>query len=73
DPVIPTHWKSFKAQRIFRGTRYDIEVLNPEAVESGVKTILVNGKSITGNIIKLETKQSISVQVILGDRPTTND
>jgi len=51
DPVIPSSWKSFKAERVFRGRRYIIAVENPEGVESGVALITVEGKPIAGQVL----------------------
>ena len=46
DPCIPPHWPGFKAVRHFRGAAYEIEVLNPERVSHGVKSIKVDGQIV---------------------------
>jgi len=46
DPCIPPHWSGFKAVRHFRGTVYQIEVLNPERISRGVKSITVDGQPV---------------------------
>jgi cellobiose phosphorylase len=51
DPVIPSSWPGFKAERVFRGARYLVEVGNPEGVTSGVASIDVDGRPIDGNVI----------------------
>ncbi len=51
DPVIPASWPGFKAERVFRGARYLVEVENPEGVMSGVASIDVDGRPIDGKII----------------------
>jgi cellobiose phosphorylase len=51
DPVIPRAWKGFKAERVFRGTRYLFEVENPDGVESGVKSIRVDGCPVRGRVL----------------------
>ena len=51
DPVIPSSWPGFKAERVFRGARYLVEVENPEGVASGVASIEVDGKPIDGQVI----------------------
>ncbi|MEA1876558.1 MAG: glycosyl transferase family 36 [Bacteroidota bacterium] len=74
NPVIPSEWKEFKAQRIFRGCNYKIEVLNPEGVESGVKSIKVDGEIVEGNIISRRDAEVCEVIVVLGcssTRPST--
>ncbi len=65
NPVIPSSWNGFKAQRIFRGTRYMIEVLNPNNKESGVKEIQVDGLTVHGNIVPISSKQHCNVKVIM--------
>jgi cellobiose phosphorylase len=50
DPVIPRAWKGFKAERTFRGARYMVEVENPEGVETGVKSIFIDGRPGGGPI-----------------------
>ena len=66
DPAIPSHWKSFSAERIFRGTQYIIEVDNKNCVEKGVSEIFVDGYKIIGNILPLTTRKVCKVKVIMG-------
>ncbi len=66
DPAIPEHWKSFRVERIFRNTKYIVEVENPEGVESGVKNIFVDGKEINGNILLISGKKVCNVKVVMG-------
>ncbi|MCF7832923.1 MAG: glycosyl transferase family 36 [Candidatus Marinimicrobia bacterium] len=51
DPKIPAYWNGFTIKRNFRGKTLNIEVLNPDHLNSGVKTMLVNGKTISGNFL----------------------
>ena len=51
DPCIPSAWKGFEIQRVYRGDIYDIEVKNPQHVSKGVKTIKVDGKIIMQKIL----------------------
>mgnify|MGYP001373220328 CR=1 FL=1 len=51
DPVIPGSWPGFRAERVFRGTRYLVEVANPDGVESGVRSVEVDGSPIEGSVI----------------------
>ena len=51
DPVIPSSWPGFKAERVFRGARYLVEVENPEGVPSGVASIEIDGQPIEGKVI----------------------
>jgi cellobiose phosphorylase len=66
DPVIPSDWKSFKVERVFRGTKYSIEVENPNSVEHGVKSIYVDGVEINGNVLPITEKKMCNVKVIMG-------
>jgi cellobiose phosphorylase len=66
DPVIPRAWKGFKAEREFRGTRYFIEVENPDGVESGVKSVLVDGRPVDGPVLTHAGQASCRVRVTMG-------
>ncbi len=44
DPCIPADWPSFTATRKIRNATYHIQVHNPHHHQSGVKTMLVDGK-----------------------------
>ncbi len=50
-PCIPASWKGFSVKRNFRGAEYDIEVINASGAQKGVKSVEVDGKAISGNII----------------------
>ena len=45
DPCIPADWKEFYVTRKWRGSTYEIHVVNPDGVEKGVRTITVDGKA----------------------------
>ncbi len=67
DPCIPKDWKGFKIIRKFRGAKYLIEVTNPNGKSKGVKEVIVDGKTVTSNIIPLFAKGTEhKVKVILG-------
>jgi cellobiose phosphorylase len=67
DPCIPSHWRSFKVERRFRGKTLRIEVENPAGAEKGVREVFLNGERAAGCLIPegqmLETN---SVRVIMG-------
>ena len=46
DPCIPKEWDKFKAHRVWRGAEYDINVVNPNKVNKGVKEIKLNGEIV---------------------------
>jgi cellobiose phosphorylase len=67
DPCIPTDWKGFNITRKFRGCTFVIEVLNPESVSKGVKSIAIDGNIIDGNTLPvLEPGKTYRVKVIMG-------
>ena len=67
NPCIPKTMKKFRVIRKFRGTTYNIEVLNPDGVSKGVKEILVDGTPIKGNtFLSTSDKDEVKVQVTMG-------
>jgi len=71
DPCVPTKWQEFSMKRTFRGINYNIKFRNPDQVNSGVKSIIVDGKAIKGNKLPLQSKDC-EVEVIMakdGQRP----
>ena len=56
-----------RAERRFRGKLVDVEVKNPDGICSGVKSLILNGHTLSGNLIPadmlLERNQ---VEVVLG-------
>jgi len=67
DPCIPTDWSGFRATRKFRGATYEIEVQNPEGISKGVKSMIVNGETVSGNIVPIfKDGKAHKVIVILG-------
>ena len=51
DPCIPDSLKEFSIHRELRGASFDIKVLNPHARQTGVTSIIVDGRKIDGNKI----------------------
>jgi N,N'-diacetylchitobiose phosphorylase len=50
DPCIPSDWKGFEITRQWRDASYRIKVINPRGVQKGVKSILLNGHLIEGQV-----------------------
>jgi len=67
DPCIPKAWKGFNAVRRYRGNTYHIAVRNPNGVSRGVKSMMVNGQRLEGNILPVSqaTDQPVNVEVVL--------
>ena len=51
DPCIPKTWPGFTARRRFRRMTIQIEVMNPNAQNRGVKSVDVDGLPLSGNLI----------------------
>ncbi len=66
DPVVPADWKAFRVERVFRGTRYLVEVANPGGVESGVREVLVDGRPWTGPVLPRPGGPACRVRVTMG-------
>lgn len=71
DPCIPKNWKGFKAERIWRGALYEINVENPRGTGKGVAACTLNGKPLpVENGLALIPAQksgsSNTVKVVLG-------
>lgn len=67
DPCIPKKWKKCSIRRPFRGDVYEIEILNPDGKEKGIKQLFVDGEEVCGNLVKpfLDGKTH-KVKAILG-------
>jgi len=50
-PAIPSSWKSFTMEKVFRGKKLNIKVNNPNGRESGCEKLTVNGKPVEDNYI----------------------
>ncbi|MFW6436833.1 MAG: GH36-type glycosyl hydrolase domain-containing protein, partial [Halococcoides sp.] len=67
DPSIPAEWDGFEMTREFRDATYEITVENPDAVESGVVTVEVDGEEIDGQTIPaFEDGTTHDVRVVMG-------
>lgn len=66
DPCIPASWSGFEVVRKWRGATYRITVKNPEGVEKGVKSVLLDGRKISLPIPPQGTGSVHEVQVTMG-------
>lgn len=66
NPVIPSTWSGYKAVRIFRGTRYEIEVKRAGPENHAV--LCVNGQKINGNLtpLPIDPNETVTVSVVIG-------
>jgi len=51
DPCLPSSIKGFTCERLYRGVVYHITVEKPDGVSKGVRSLVVDGKAIDGNVI----------------------
>ncbi len=68
DPCIPKKWKGFSVTRKYRGVEYQIEVKNPKGKSKGVKSLVVDGRKVAGNLVPIPTdgRKAVKVEVTLG-------
>ncbi len=67
DPCIPSGWKGFKMKRRYGKAEYDIEVINSNRVQKGVKELYLDGKLQSRNIVKdLGDNKTHKVKVVMG-------
>lgn len=61
DPCIPSYWKEFEVQRIFRGKTIEIKVDNLVGVQKGVNELRLNGEMISGNFLPVDVLKDKNV------------
>lgn len=71
DPCIPSDVDEYKIDRIFRDCTYHITVKNPDHVQKGVSSVLINGDEahigdLPINVIPPVSGEELNVEVILG-------
>ncbi|MGM0620009.1 MAG: GH36-type glycosyl hydrolase domain-containing protein [Bacteroidota bacterium] len=66
NPCIPKNWDGFTVQRKFRGTTFNIKVMNPFHVSKGIKELWVDSEKMDGKIIPVQKKNSCNVKVVMG-------
>ena len=66
DPCVPGEWKEFQVTRQWRGATFDIRVRNPHGVEKGVKSVMLDGRTVEGAISPQAVGSSHKVEVLMG-------
>jgi cellobiose phosphorylase len=51
---------------IFRGTVYNIKVINENHVSTGIRQILADGDEVKNNLLNIKNKASVDVKVYMG-------
>ena len=64
---MPKGFGDFEVTRKFREGTYTIKVINPDNVEKGVKSITVDGRTVSGCVVPYEKgKEHYDVVVTMG-------
>lgn len=67
EPSIPAHWQGFRVTRRFRGAVYQIEVDNPQHVNRGVRTVIVDDKPYSSNLLPVFADgKTHPVRIVMG-------
>ena len=53
DPCLPSEWERCEVERSFRGAAYHIEILNPQRLQRGIVTLVLDGHPVKGNRLPL--------------------
>ncbi len=65
NPCVPSDWKEFEMQRVWRGATFQIKVENPNGVMKGVKEIYLNDVKVD-QILVQEKDTNHNVRVVMG-------
>ncbi|NLC78671.1 MAG: N,N'-diacetylchitobiose phosphorylase, partial [Ruminococcaceae bacterium] len=66
-PAIPSDWKGFKMTKMFRGKKLEIEVVNPDGKESGVKEVWLGDEKRGGEVVPFaDLKEENKIKVVMG-------
>lgn len=67
DPSIPEAWDGFEITRKYRGNTYNITVKNPDHISKGIKSVVVDGVKVNGNVLPVfEEGTAHQVEVVMG-------
>ena len=67
DPCVPASLRRFTVTRRYRGALYRITVENPDGAEKGVRSVLLDGVPVEGNVLPVQSEgKTVSVLVRMG-------
>lgn len=67
DPSIPADWREYEIRYNYNETIYNITVKNPNGINKGVKSIILDNQEREGNILELiDDHREHKVEVIMG-------
>jgi cellobiose phosphorylase len=68
DPCIPAEWESYRVVRRFRRATYEIEVLNPDHVSTGVRKVTVDGERHDSHLLPVfPAGETHRITVVMGE------
>ena len=71
DPCLPPQWRRCRVVRDFRGTVYDVTILNPQRVQRGVANITVDGQPFEGTLIPPYGDRRVHQVVVTMGQPSS--
>ena len=63
DPSLPTDWEGFSATRRLRGTLYRITVTKQRGSSGRVRSLVVDGRVVQGDIVPLPATAGGTIEV----------
>jgi cellobiose phosphorylase len=67
DPSVAPDWKEFSCRREFRGATFEIHFCNPDGVQSGVRSVTLDGTPLSENLVPgQEPGTTHRVEVVMG-------
>jgi N,N'-diacetylchitobiose phosphorylase len=66
DPCIPGDWEEFEVVREWRGATFNVTVRNPNGVQKGVRSVVLNGQPVEGPIPPQEAGSVNGIVVTMG-------
>ncbi|WP_438447834.1 GH36-type glycosyl hydrolase domain-containing protein [Gorillibacterium sp. sgz5001074] len=54
EPVLPEDWKECRIRRSYRGDIYEVQILNPDGVQAGVRSITLDGMPVEGTTLPIQ-------------------
>ena len=62
-PSLPADWEGFTATRAFRGVRYHVTVAKQRGSCGRVRSLVVDGRVVQGNVVPLPASAGGSIEV----------
>jgi cellobiose phosphorylase len=54
EPCIPRDWKGLTIEKMFRGKKLNVEVINESGSSKGAKRVVLNGEELCGTVIPFD-------------------